>query len=208
MGNIKSSYVFKNIFSFMDKKTKLIILKYNKIFQKQLNIDVNDYRRLSGKYIKFEENRKGEEHDSYYHSLVFTGEYLNGKRHGHGKEYNKNGEIKFEGEYLNGKRDGYGKEFNKFGKVKYDGVYLKGNKWNGKGYGVCNNIVYEIKNGNGFSKEYHYNGQRKFEGEYRNGWKHGKAKEYNKYGKLEFEGEYLFGKKGMEKRQNLINLMK
>ena len=41
----------------------------------------------------------------------------------------------------------------------------------------------------------HDNGELKFEGEYKNGKKHGKAKEYNEEGKLEFEGEYLNGEK-------------
>ena len=35
--------------------------------------------------------------------IKFEGEYLNGKRHGKGKEYWNNGKILFEGEYLNGK---------------------------------------------------------------------------------------------------------
>jgi len=41
---------------------------------------------------------------------MFEGEYLNGKRHGKGKEYCDN-KLKFEGEYLNGKRHGKGKEY-------------------------------------------------------------------------------------------------
>ena len=40
---------------------------------------------------------------------MFEGEYLNGKRHGKGKEYNDKGNIEFEGEYSNGKRQGKGK---------------------------------------------------------------------------------------------------
>ena len=35
----------------------------------------------------------------YY--ICFEGEYLNGERHGKGKEYEDNGNILFEGEYLN-----------------------------------------------------------------------------------------------------------
>ena len=34
--------------------------------------------------------------------LIFEGEYLNGKKHGKGKEYYYNGKLKFEGEFLNG----------------------------------------------------------------------------------------------------------
>ena len=82
-------------------------------------------------------------------------------------------------------------------------MYLNGKRWNGKGI------------------EYYYNGELKFEGEYKNGERNGKGKEYeseednfrliyegeslngkrNGKGKeyyndkLEFEGEYLNGKK-------------
>ena len=35
---------------------------------------------------------------------MFEGEYLNGKRNGKAKEYNRNGKITFEGEYLNGNK--------------------------------------------------------------------------------------------------------
>ena len=41
---------------------------------------------------------------NYDGNLIFEGEYLNGKRNGHGKEYDWNGKLEFEGEYLNGKR--------------------------------------------------------------------------------------------------------
>jgi len=36
-------------------------------------------------------------------NLKYEGEYLNGKRNGKGKEYNRNGELIYEGLYLNGK---------------------------------------------------------------------------------------------------------
>ena len=41
--------------------------------------------------------------------LKFEGSYLNGDKHGHGKEYSF-GKLFFEGEYLNGLRNGKGKE--------------------------------------------------------------------------------------------------
>ena len=44
------------------------------------------------------------EYDYIIGTLVFEGEYLNGKRNGKGKEYNYIGKIEFEGEYLNGNR--------------------------------------------------------------------------------------------------------
>ena len=36
--------------------------------------------------------------------LLFEGEYLNGKRHGKGKEFNAEGELILECEYLYGKK--------------------------------------------------------------------------------------------------------
>ena len=55
----------------------------------------------------------------------------------------------------------------------------------------------------GKGKEYNYNRELIFEGEYLNGKKwNGQGKEYD-YGKLKFEGEYLNGKK-MEKEKNII----
>ena len=92
------------------------------------------------------------EYNDYYSLIIFEGEYLNGQKHGKGKEYYDNGRIKFEGEYLNGKR------------------------WNGIGYNTRNNKVYELINGYGLVKEYYDNGKLKFEGEYLNGEKHGKGK--------------------------------
>ena len=48
----------------------------------------------------------------------------------------------------------------------------------------------------GKGKEYNYDGDLIFEGEYLNGKRNGKGKEYDYYdGKLIFEGEYLNGKR-------------
>ena len=71
----------------------------------------------------------------------------------------------------------------------------KGLKWNGKGYDVRNNIVYELKNGKGYVKEYNYYCRLIFEGEYVNGQKNGKCKEYTFFGDLVFEGECVGGVK-------------
>ena len=49
--------------------------------------------------------------------LIFEDEYLNGKRHGKGKEYDNN-KIIFEGEYLNGKKHGKGKEYFRLDEIK------------------------------------------------------------------------------------------
>ena len=56
---------------------------------------------------------------------------------------------------------------------------------NGKGYDKKGNIVYELNKGNGYVKEYNYDGKLEFEGEYLNGQKwNGKRKEFHKNGKF------------------------
>jgi len=131
----------------------------------------------------------------YYDSkLLFEGEYLNGKRHGKGKEYYFDGKLSFESEYLyDWKIKG---KFYINEKLEFEGEYLYNKKWNGKGYDENGNIIYELINGNGKVKE--YSGWRSrliFEGEYLNGKRNGKGKEYTLKGILKFEGEYLNGKR-------------
>ena len=108
---IKSQYFIKLIFSFINETGKLILVKYNKRIQNIININLINYKVLSGKYIIIETNEKGKEFKSYNNELIFEGEYLNKKRNGAGKEYYNNGNILFEGEYLEGKRNGKGREY-------------------------------------------------------------------------------------------------
>ncbi len=62
-------------------------------------------------------------------------------------------------------------------------------KWNGKGYDIFGDLLYELKNGRVFIKEYYENGRLSFKGYYLNGERHGKGKEY--YEDVKFEGEYF-----------------
>ena len=71
---------------------------------------------------------------------------------------------------------------------------MKGNKFNGKTYDKFDHILYVLKEGKGFCREYE-RGMKAFEGEYLNGKRNGKGKEYYKDGKIKFEGEYLKHKK-------------
>ena len=83
--------------------------------------------------------------------------------------------------------------------MEFEGEYLYNKKYNGKGYDLNGNIIYELKNGNGKGKEYEEN-RLIFEGEYVNGKRIGKGKKYEE-NRLIFEGEYLNGKrngKGIE----------
>ena len=216
---IKSSYILKQIFSNLDNKKKFKIIIYNKYLNNKLDVEIIDYLRLSEKYKIVEKIGFGKEYCFYFDTLIFEGEYLNGKRNGKGKEYlpsisddkrilfegeylngKRNGKgkeyyyypktIKFEGEYLNGKRHGKGKEYNYKGNIKFEGEYFNNKEWTGKGYDEDGNIIYEINKGKGFIKIYNYKSI-EFEGEYLNGEKNGKGKEYYYDGNIKFEGEYL-----------------
>ena len=129
---------------------------YNKTLQKLWKININDYKRVSGKFIKFENDGKITEYIVDTNIVIFKGEYLNKKRNGKGIEYFQNGKIKFEGEFLNGKKNGKGKEYYYEGNLKFKGEYLNGER-NGKG------------------KEYNYYGNLFFKGEYLNGQRNGKG---------------------------------
>ena len=232
LNNIKSQYFSIFIFSFLDEKKKLEIIKYNKNLQNTLDIKMINYKFYKGKCIIYELNGNTKEYNEFDDNIEFEGEYLIGKRNGKGKEYYFNGNLRFEGEYLNGKRNGKGKEYyNDCHKIIFEGEYKNGLRWNGKGYDNNNNVVYELKNGNGYVKEYdikgqlkleveylkgkshgkgkeYYNGKLKFEGEYLNGFKNGVSKEYDYDGQLKFEGEYFYGKKwngkGYDKSNNIV----
>ena len=103
-------------------------------------------------------------YNCYNENLIFDGEYLNGQRNGKGKEFFDNDYISYEGEYFKGKRNGKGKEYNYKGNLIFDGEYLNGKRWNGIGYNNNNSIIYELKNGKGYIKEYDFEGILKFEG--------------------------------------------
>jgi len=225
LDNINSVYLLKIIFSYINEKDKLKIIKTNKSLQNKIGIALINYKIFSGRYIILEANNKGKEFNIYYDKMLFEGEYLNLKRNGKGKEYNIYGDIIYEGEYLNGKINGKGKEYDsctgcilydgeyingeKNGKGKkyndggyliFEGEFLNGKKWSGKGY-EYNKVIYELKDGKGIIVE------SKYECEYSNGEKNGKGKEYDSHYKLRFEGEYLNGKwwngKGYDQNENV-----
>ena len=162
----KNFFIYDIIFSYIDERKKLDLIRYNRNLQKFFNIKLINYKIKSGRYKL-------------------------GERNGKGKEYNIKGELIYEGEYLNGK----GKEYN-HDELEFEGEYKDGKKWNGKGYDRNGNMIYQLINGIGNIKEYDYDGILKYEGKYLNGVKNGKGKEYDYFGvKLKYEGEYLNGQR-------------
>ena len=185
--NIKSIYFLKLLFSFLDEGIKLKLLKNNKKLQITLDINIMNYKRFANKYIIKEENVI-KEYNIFSDKLLFEGEYLNGKRHGKGKEY-IHGILIFDGEYLNDL------------------------KWIGNGYDNNGNIIYILNNNiNGKGREYYNYGDLKYEGEYLNGRKNGKGKEYFFNQKLRFEGEYKndlqWDGKGYDKSKKIVYELK
>ena len=61
-------------------------------------------------------------------------------------------------------------------KLEFKGEYLFDIKWNGTGFDTNGNKNYEIKDGHGKLKEYNYEGNIIFEGEYLNRKKKRKRK--------------------------------
>jgi len=97
-----------------------------------LNINIKNYQAFSGRYIIYENKLKGKEYIGPNDSLIYEGQYLNGKRNGKGIEYNDRGLIIYKGEFLKGKRHGKGIEYKDNGILIIEGEYLNG-KINGKG---------------------------------------------------------------------------
>ena len=122
MDKIKCSFFFNFLLSYINDRRKFKIATYNKELKALLDINLLDYKRMSGKYILGDVNGKGKEYN-YKDKVLYEGEFLKGKRNGKGREFDKYDKLVNEGEYLNGKRHGKGKEFNYFGVL----IFLKEN---------------------------------------------------------------------------------
>ena len=214
---IRSTFIFQKIFYLLWENRQLNLILYNKAIKKFLNVSLEDYKKSCQKQIIVDENGTTKEFKINTNKLIYEGEYKNKKRHGEGKEYYESGELKFEGEYKNGRRisgAGYdgkgnkvlilenekGKEYYENKEIQFEGDYLDKRRWNGKGYNYKKKECFEIKNGKGSGKRYNYYGNLIFEGEYINGFMHGKGKYYCTIQffyyteeKLIFEGEYYNG---------------
>ena len=56
--SIKSTIIFKNVFSFINEYIKLKLVKYIKYAQIKLGIEITNYIYYQGKYIIYESNKK------------------------------------------------------------------------------------------------------------------------------------------------------
>ena len=224
--NITDYKLFSGKYITYETKEKINIYKAinnRKLFSgeyfKGKGIEYDDAIIYEGEYLNGKRNGKGKEKDLMGKKL-FEGEYLKGKRwnvkefdqkgnkiyeliNGNGfiKEYDEYRNLVFEGEYLNGERNGKGKEYDINGKVIFEGEYLNNKRWKGKGINKDNTVIYDLKNGKGFFKQYNSINHLILEVEYLNGEKNGKGKEYHPNGKLRFEGEYFDNEKNGEGKE-------
>ena len=141
--SIKSLYIFKKIFLFLEEKIELNLIKPSKSYKNLLGINIEEYKKVSGKIKiggKIGYNRI---YELISMSLIFEGEYLNGKKNGNGKEYykdysifddehlisdrnGKGNKLIFEGEYKDGIKNGKGREYDNKENLIFDGEYLDG----------------------------------------------------------------------------------
>ena len=68
--SIKSFYILEDIFSFLPVKQILNLIIYNKYLQKKFDINIEDYKKISGKYKEGRKNGKGKEYDILYYIIL------------------------------------------------------------------------------------------------------------------------------------------
>ena len=80
INRINNFYNTKEILSFLEPWKKLDIIIYNMKLQEKIKVNIEDYKRLSGKFKKGEKNGKGCIYILNTDILIFEGEFINGKK--------------------------------------------------------------------------------------------------------------------------------
>ena len=212
--NIRSSLILKKVFSYLNNKTKIRIIYYNKRLHNKISVSLDNLNSDLEKYIIYESKTIAKEYDYFNDKLLYEGGYLNKKRNGQGKEYFF-GILIYEGEYLNGKRNGKGKEYYNNNQLKFEGEYLNGKRsgrgiekiWNGIGYAKGKDYFLNIQNfldyenNNNDIENNDIINQTMFKIKYGKGC----VKEFDEYSKLIFEGEYINGERNGKGKEYGIN---
>ena len=73
---VKSNFIIKKIFIYLEKTKKLNIIIYNKKYQNLLGFDIESYKNASEKYIETEGNGKVKEYKLNTKILLFEGGYF------------------------------------------------------------------------------------------------------------------------------------
>ena len=85
--NVRSVYILQWIFSLLKESSKLKIIAYNKKLQAKFLIDFLDYKKNADNYLIKEKDGTYKIKSFKNNLITYEGGYLNGKKHGKGKEY-------------------------------------------------------------------------------------------------------------------------
>ena len=75
LNSIKSPHNLTLIFNFLYKREKLKVIIYNKELQNKLNVNIEDYKKMSGKYKEGKKNGFGRVYELETNKLIFEGEF-------------------------------------------------------------------------------------------------------------------------------------
>ena len=92
--NIKSTYILKMVLFHLEEVLKLELVKYNKSFQKKIDLSIKNYKEFTKRYIIYSSKTSGIEYNENG-KLLYKGNFLKGKRSGMGRDYNSNGALIF-----------------------------------------------------------------------------------------------------------------
>ena len=82
--NINSQYIIQFIFSYIEKRRELDIIKLNKKLKQKLEVNIEDYKKESKRYKVIGEDGIERVYLLKDNVLIFEGKYLNGKKNGTG----------------------------------------------------------------------------------------------------------------------------
>ena len=77
---IKSIYFLRILINNLNHVKLLKLFKINNKIRNILNINLIDYKIISGKYIKGNRNCYAKEYDSYNNALIFEGDFIEWKK--------------------------------------------------------------------------------------------------------------------------------
>ena len=214
----KNNYLFLNTTNGGTNESKINYLNDSQNLNLKERVKENDSESKNEKSLENERTNMYKDDDSFLNNeikyvenlriqnAVYTGQVLNGKRHGKGTQVWDDG-AKYEGSWENDKSNGYGTFYHTDGDV-YQG-YWKNNRANGKGVYISSDggryegeWIDDVQNGFGTEKwndgsSYKGNyimGKKEGYGEYDNNLKQGKGKYFWADGKI-YLGQFNKDKK-------------
>jgi len=204
---------FCTVFAKEEPQTRAFILSFSQSESYQREVmdiyDDTEFTEVATAYLQNEEREKNysifaSEISDYLESVLqkegitpylkYTGDIVNGLRHGHGKAEWENGNV-YEGDFVEGKRVGKGKLTFADGGI-YEGDFVDG-KCSGKGKDIyANGNTYEgdfIEGKRVGKGKYVFKSGNIYEGDFFDDYPHGKGKYTFTSGEI-YEGDFVNGK--------------